>query len=103
MSYLIYKKIAYMLNLPENVVKKVLEVKKKDSKISAKRIVQKVSKELGFILQDEDVQEIIQKSRELLKGGKQELQELNSTINETKKYDVINNEYVIYTTVNSKE
>ena len=105
MSSLIYKKIAYMLNLPENVVKKVLDEKEKDSKISAKRIVQKVSKELGFILQDEDVQEIIQKAKELVKANRNvrnnQLKELNEAIEDKKKYDFIDNQYVLYTTKSS--
>jgi len=62
-----------------------------------------VSKELSYDLDAEDVKEITQKAKELLKSGKAELQELNEAIQDDKKYDFIDNHYIIYTQVNSKE
>lgn len=60
-------KISKMLNLPENVVKKVLEVKEQHPKQNYEYLASKVSKELDYILQAEDVKEIVQKARELVK------------------------------------
>lgn len=100
---LVYKSIATMLKHPEEVVKKVLETKEGLSKPSYSRIADKVNKELSCSLDAEDVKEIIQKTKELLKSGKVELQELNDAIQDDKKYDFIDNNYIIYTQVNSKE
>ena len=95
--------IASMVKHPEEVVKKVLETKEGLNKPSYSRIAQKVSKELSYDLDAEDVKEIVQKTKELLKSGKLELQELNEAIQDDKKYDFIDDHYIIYTQVNSKE
>lgn len=96
-------KISKMLNLPENVVKKVLEVKEQNPKQNYEFLAKKISNEIDYILQADDIKEIIQKSRELIKWGKDKLKDLNDAINDNKKYEIVNDEYVIYTTVNSKE
>jgi hypothetical protein len=60
-------KISKMLNLPENVVKKVLEVKASNPKQNYEFLATKISKEIDYVLQADDVKEIWQKSRELVK------------------------------------
>lgn len=90
-----------MLHHPEEVVKKVLEEKNKNSKTSSDRIANKISKELWYELLGDDVKEIIEKSRELVKNATTELQELNEAIQENPKYIVEDNNYIIFTTVNS--
>lgn len=94
-------KIAKMLQFNENIVKAVLEAKENNSKKSYERIASMVSKNLGEVLDAEDVKEIWLKSRELMNSAHTELKELNDAIQEDKKYDFIDNHYIIFTNVNS--
>jgi hypothetical protein len=64
---LIYKQVARMLKKPENVVKKVLEVKTQHPKKNYEALAKKVSKELGSELDETETREIIEKARELIK------------------------------------
>lgn len=91
-----------MLQLPEEVIKSVIE-KKESGKSSYERIAKSVNRELGANLEAEDVKEIWMKSRELLNKSVNELQELNEAITDEKKYEFVDNHYIIYTTVNTKD
>lgn len=96
-------KVSEMLQQPENVVKRVLEVKEQHPKQNYQFLASKLSRELGETLKAEDVKEIIEKARELVKWTKEKLKEMNDWIKDTPKYEIINDEYVIYTNVNSPE
>lgn len=91
-----------MLHIPEEVVKRVLEEKEKNSKTSSERIANKISKELWYDLVREDVQEILTKSKDLIKDMTNELEQLNNDIAEDKKYDFEDNHYIIIASVNGK-
>ena len=91
-----------MLHIPEEVVKRVLEEKEKNSKTSSERIASKISKELWYDLVREDVQEILTKSKELIKDMTNDLEQLNNDIVEDKKYDFEDNHYIIIASVNGK-
>lgn len=99
----LYIKVAKMLNFPEDVVKKVLETKEQHPKQNYKYLASKISKEIDFVLQDEDVKEIVEKSKELLKWYSDKLEELNNDIKQDNKYETDWQNYIIYTTVNSSE
>lgn len=86
---------------PEEVVKRVLETKE-GSKNSYSRIAAQISKELSYDLDAEDVKEIWLKAKELLDTKSQELEEINNAIQDKKKYEVIDGNYIITVTKNTK-
>lgn len=97
------RKVSAMLQQPEHIVKRVLEVKEQHPKQNYQFLASKLSKELGETLEADDVKEIIEKARELVKWTKEKLKEMNDSIKDSQKYEIINDEYVIYTNVNSPE
>lgn len=107
-------KISNAMNIPKNVVDKVLEVKENDRKIASKRIVSKISKELWYVLDEEDVKDIISLHKQLKKDVKENytilsdadakinekwdwwLKSIASTDDKPKKYDESERHYIFY-------
>ena len=90
------RKVAEMTNLPKNVIEKVIEAKENDKKASYERIAIKIWKELNIELWENEVREIRENTKNLLQGEKDVLQKINDAIEEKPKYDIEDNNYVLY-------
>lgn len=99
-------KISDAMNIPKNVVDKVLEVKRLDVSQSSSYIAKRVSRDLWITLQEEQVKEIIKISktltREIIKSDKESISKLNE-LWENKKWDFVDWNYLIPYKSHSKD
>jgi hypothetical protein len=93
--------ISQMLQLPEEVVKSVIE-KKEAGKSSYERIAKSVNRELGANLEAEDVKEIWMTRATLLEGKSlvdATVEQLNDDIETVTKYEFKDDHYIFYKNV----
>lgn len=92
-----------MVNQPKKIVEKVLETKETNTKSSYNRIANIVNKELAADITAQDTKDIVEASRELLDTAQNDINILNNVISEKPRYDFIDDKYIVYTKVNSKD
>ena len=92
----LYSTIADYMNVPENVVKKIAEIKESDNKISFENVARKIKRELDYILDKEDVKNIWNNIKSMVADQKSVLEEINDAIDEKPKYDFEDNHYILY-------
>lgn len=86
--------IIMSMSIKQNVIKYIVE--KKESKTKHRDIIEWIRKELWETISNWDIVKIWNESKKLIEKQSSALKDINDVIGDEKKYDVIDNHYVVY-------